>query len=51
MARCRYCPADVSFIRTPAGKLVPVEPEIVTVVTTEGAIVKGHSPHWEARKR
>ena len=49
MAKCRGCGAEIDFIRTPAGKSMPVDPEPVLywprtrgsgkVVNLKGAVV------------
>jgi len=41
------CGATIDLIRTPAGKTMPVDAEPrVTVVTDDGRVVTGRTPHW-----
>ena len=36
MSRCKFCGAEIDWIRTPQGNFVPVEPEPVFTVEREG---------------
>jgi hypothetical protein len=44
---CRLCGAEIEFIRTPAGKLMPLDvgPKSV-VVDNNGVVHVGRTPHW-----
>jgi len=62
LKKCKGCDALITFIKTPEGKWIPVEPiNIFTpnqggkVVTTKGIVlelskqtksIRGHRPHW-----
>ncbi len=46
MATCKGCGKTIEWIRTPAGKQMPVDPGLVTVVLADGRVVRGHTPHW-----
>lgn len=46
MSKCRWCGKEINWIKTPAGKAMPVDIETITVVTVNGEVVKGHMPHW-----
>ncbi len=46
MVTCKGCGKTIEWIRTPAGKQMPVDPELVTVVLADGRIVRGRVPHW-----
>jgi len=46
MGFCRSCKAEISFVKTQNGKLMPVEPKQITVITRYGKMVKGFVPHW-----
>lgn len=39
MARCKGCGAEIGWIRTPAGKAMPVDPEPVYVAVDDGSDV------------
>jgi hypothetical protein len=46
LAKCKGCQADILWIQTKAGKMMPCDPEEIVVCTFEGEVVKGHIPHW-----
>lgn len=46
MPKCKSCGAPITFQSTANGKLMPVEPGVVSILTREGDIVKGFIPHW-----
>ncbi|MGB9845874.1 MAG: hypothetical protein ACPLRH_00020 [Desulfotomaculales bacterium] len=46
--KCKACGAEIEFVRTPAGKLMPVEAGYLTVITDDGKVVRGRAPHWAA---
>ena len=41
MTRCRYCPARLDFVRTPAGRHMPVRPETFATRWVVGSLVDG----------
>lgn len=44
---CRLCGASIEMVKTPAGKQMPVDVSSrVTVVTNDGRVVTGRTPHW-----
>ncbi|PIY95822.1 MAG: hypothetical protein COY66_05815 [Candidatus Kerfeldbacteria bacterium CG_4_10_14_0_8_um_filter_42_10] len=43
---CRGCGLYIEWTKMKSGKFMPVEPELITVVTPEGETVKGRVPHW-----
>lgn len=43
---CRGCGVYIEFIKTKAGKDMPVDPLPVRVITEKGIIVEGFIPHW-----
>lgn len=47
---CRGCGLYIEWVKTKAGKWMPIDPEGVTVVTREGEVVKGFIPHWATCK-
>jgi len=54
MAKCKSCGADITFARTPKGKLMPVDskPEKRVLLDGDGhdepvaRIVNAYTPHW-----
>jgi hypothetical protein len=46
MAVCRSCKATIEFVTTAAGKQMPCDPTVVSVVTATGDVVRGRVPHW-----
>ena len=46
MPKCRSCDAMIAFQKTENGKMMPVEPGVITVLTKEGKTVQGFIPHW-----
>jgi hypothetical protein len=45
-ATCKSCGAALVWIKTEAGRLMPCDPNLVTVVTEDGRTVRGRIPHW-----
>lgn len=45
-AICQGCRATIQFIKTPAGAQMPCGTRRVSVVTPEGRVVQGFTPHW-----
>lgn len=43
---CRACGKLLVFIRTPAGRLMPCEAEVIAVVTEAGEVVRGRVSHF-----
>lgn len=44
---CKSCGAPIEFVKTPAGKWMPVDPgKRVTIVTDGGEVRAGRIPHW-----
>jgi hypothetical protein len=46
MPFCRSCNAEIVWIKTKAGKLMPLDPPVLTVVTDQGETVRGRESHW-----
>lgn len=46
MSKCKGCGAEIVWIKTPAGKAMPCDPNKVIIVTDEGETVAGYTPHW-----
>lgn len=46
MPTCKGCGKEIEWIRTEAGKQMPVDPDPVTVVLKDGRVVRGYIPHW-----
>ena len=43
---CRSCGKGIHWIKTEKGKPMPCDPQVVTVVTDSGKVIKGRIPHW-----
>jgi len=43
---CRGCGIYIEWIKTKAGKNMPVDPAGVTIITKDGEVKKGFIPHW-----
>lgn len=43
---CRGCRAPIQFITTPTGRSMPCGIRRVSVVTADGEVVQGFTPHW-----
>jgi hypothetical protein len=43
---CRGCGQYIEWIKTKAGKNMPVNPAEVTIITESGEVKKGFIPHW-----
>lgn len=46
MTTCKGCGRQIEWIRTEAGKRMPVDPEPLTVILPDGRLVSGYRPHW-----
>ena len=46
MSICKGCGAPIRFIKTPAGKSMPVNETPQKYVTEAGEVVTGYTPHW-----
>ncbi len=46
MSTCKGCGREIEWIRTEAGKQMPVDPGPVMVVLRDGRVVRGYIPHW-----
>lgn len=46
MTNCKGCGAEIVWIKTPNGKMMPCNAEKTTIVTVEGQTITGHIPHW-----
>ena len=46
MATCKGCGAEIIWIKTPAGKLMPCDAQKITIITEQGQTVSGYIPHW-----
>lgn len=47
MATCKSCGATIEFQSTETGKMMPVETGIAQILTKDGQIVRGKTPHWD----
>ena len=47
MRACQKCGENIHFITTRAGKLMPCELNIVTIITPDGVVQQGYIPHWD----
>ena len=43
---CRGCGVYIEWIKTTAGKDMPVDPAEITIVTATGETKRGFIPHW-----
>lgn len=43
---CRRCGLPIQFIRTPSGSSMPAGVKRQSVVTEDGRVVQGFTPHW-----
>jgi len=47
MVSCKRCSQEIKFIKSAKNqKWLPVNIKLESVVTEEGKIVKGYTPHW-----
>lgn len=46
LTSCHGCGAQIKFITMGSGRLMPVDPKQKTIITEDGDIVKGYTPHW-----
>jgi len=46
MSKCKKCQNDIEWVKTRAGKNMPVDPTKITVVTKEGDVVTGQESHF-----
>lgn len=46
MPKCRSCGADLTYIRTKSGRLMPVSGSRLTLVTDAGEIITGRESHF-----
>lgn len=46
MNKCKGCNAEIIWIETVKGKIMPCNAEKTTIVTKEGKTVIGYVPHW-----
>lgn len=43
---CRSCDAPIVWIKSPAGKSIPCDPPVLSVVTDAGEVVRGRISHF-----
>jgi hypothetical protein len=43
---CQGCGIYIEWIKTEAGKNMPVDPKEISLINREGEVVKGFMPHW-----
>ena len=43
---CRSCGAEIVWVTTPAGKQMPLDPHVLTVVADGGETVRGRVSHF-----
>ena len=46
MSKCKGCNAEIVWIKTRNGKIMPCNVEKTTIVTEQGETIIGHIPHW-----
>ena len=46
MAKCKGCGAEIAWVQVESGKLMPVDPPSLTVVTKEGKVITGQQSHF-----
>lgn len=46
MSKCKGCNAEIVWIKTRNGKIMPCNAEKTTIVTEQGETIIGHIPHW-----
>ncbi len=46
MNKCKGCNREIKWLKTTAGKKMPVDPQEVTIVTKAGSTYRGFIPHW-----
>jgi len=44
--KCRSCGETIAFISTKNGRLMPVQPGAIRIISRDGEIVEGFKPHW-----
>jgi hypothetical protein len=45
-AICKGCGAEIAFVKSQAGKMIPVNARYTTVVTDDGTTVRGRVSHF-----
>lgn len=43
---CKKCKAKIRWLKTKKGKWMPVDTDLITIITMEGETIKGYIPHW-----
>lgn len=43
---CKSCGAEILWIKTIAGKQMPCNPKVKTIVTGVGQTYRGYESHW-----
>jgi hypothetical protein len=46
MRKCAGCGAEIKWVKTKAGKRMPVNVELKTIVTEDGEVVRGYESHF-----
>jgi hypothetical protein len=46
LKHCLRCRAPIYFIKMKSGRFMPVNEEILTIVTDDGRMETGRIPHW-----
>lgn len=46
MPQCKSCRAHIEWIRTPAGKNIPIDPARIVIIDDLGQSVAGHISHF-----
>lgn len=44
--KCKGCGAEILWIKTKNGKIMPCNTDKTTIVTSQGETITGHVPHW-----
>ena len=46
MPKCRGCQAEIVWVKTVSGSNMPADPDLVSIITVAGELVRGHIPHF-----
>lgn len=46
MPKCNKCSNPIEFVKMKSGKLMPVDPLKLKIVTTDGTVVTGQESHF-----
>lgn len=46
LKECKKCKAKIRWLKTKNGKWMPVDIDLITIITMSGETIKGYIPHW-----